>query len=48
MDLMNMPRDIFTTRSLEDVTAALVQCGFTNVRIERAPQAKWCVAIGLH
>ena len=46
MDLMNMPTDIFTTRSPEDVMAALAQCRFRNVRLERAPKAKWCLVIG--
>lgn len=47
MDRMNMPTDIFTTRTPEDVTSAMNKAGFANVRIERPdPATPWAVAIG--
>ncbi|MGZ5867907.1 MAG: class I SAM-dependent methyltransferase [Xanthobacteraceae bacterium] len=47
MDRMNMPTDIFTTRTPEDVTSAMKKAGFANVRIERPdPATPWAAAIG--
>ncbi len=45
MDRMNMPRDIFTPRDPEDVTAALARAGFANVELRRPAQGVgWMVA----
>ena len=46
MDQMNMPPDIFTPRTPDEMVAAMNGAGFKNVRIER-PDAttKWCLAI---
>lgn len=46
MDRMNMPADIFTSRSPEDVIAAMHSAGFADARIEPPqPSAPWYVAI---
>lgn len=45
MHRMNMPRDIFTPRDPEDVTAALARAGFTNVELRQPTQGVgWMVA----
>jgi arsenite methyltransferase len=47
MDRMGMPTDIFTSRAPEDVVAALVKVGFSDVRIERPePTTPWNVLVG--
>jgi ubiquinone/menaquinone biosynthesis C-methylase UbiE len=40
MDKMNMPKDIFTSRAPEELTAAMVGAGFTDVRIEKLDGAR--------
>jgi ubiquinone/menaquinone biosynthesis C-methylase UbiE len=35
MDKMNMPTDIFTSRAPDEVTAAIVNSGFSDVRMEK-------------
>jgi ubiquinone/menaquinone biosynthesis C-methylase UbiE len=35
MDKMNMPKDIFTSRAPAEVTAAMVNSGFSDVRVEK-------------
>jgi arsenite methyltransferase len=46
MDRMGMPVDIFTSRTLEEMIAAIEEAGFTDVRVEK-PQATtaWMVII---
>jgi len=48
MDRMNMPKDIFTTRSPEELVSALSKAGFLDIRIE-PPQdhAPWKVAVAV-
>ena len=46
MDSMGMPADIFTSRSPEDVVAALRKAGFSDVRIEQPePTTPWNVIV---
>ncbi len=46
MDRMNMPTDIFTTRSPDRVIAALGEAGFTDVRCERPTlDTAWIVIV---
>ena len=46
MDRMGMPRDIFTTRALEDVVAALESAGFVDICVERPkPATPWNVVV---
>jgi len=46
MDKLNMPTDIFTARTPEEVTAALIAAGFTGVRVERPkPTTAWNVIV---
>lgn len=46
MDRMNMPADIFTARTPEDVIAALNAVGFRNARTERPePSTPWNVVV---
>ena len=46
MDRMGMPTDIFTTRSPDEVDAALRRAGFTNVHFDRPePTTPWNVAV---
>ena len=46
MDRMEMPTDIFTSRSPDSITAALSETGFTNVRCERpTPETPWMVIV---
>ncbi len=46
MDQMGFPRDIFTSRSPDEVVAALVQEGFNSIRIERPePATPWNVVV---
>lgn len=46
MDRMNMPADIFTSRSPEDVIAAMLSAGFADARIEPPESsAPWYAAI---
>jgi len=46
MDRMNMPADIFTPRTPQDVLDALTRAGFRNARIERPqPSTTWAVAV---
>jgi ubiquinone/menaquinone biosynthesis C-methylase UbiE len=46
MDRMEMPTDIFTTRSPDSITAALGETGFTDVRCERpTPETPWMVIV---
>lgn len=48
MDRMDMPTDIFTTRSAESVIAALGETGFTNVRSERPTvDTSWIVIVAI-
>ena len=47
MDRLDFPPDIFTSRTPEDLTAALERSGFANARIERpAPSTRWNVIVG--
>ena len=47
MDRMGMPTDIFTSRTPEDVAAALVKAGFSEVRSARPePTTAWIVMVG--
>jgi arsenite methyltransferase len=47
MDRMNMPGDIFTSRASEDITRAMSDAGFKNVRLEQSDSAtKWRIATG--
>jgi SAM-dependent methyltransferase len=46
MDKMNMPTDIFTARSPEEVMAAMREAGFSDVKAERPnPETKWNVVV---
>jgi len=46
MDTMGYPTDIFTTRTPDEVIAALTRSGFQAVHIERpAPTTKWSVIV---
>lgn len=46
MDRMNMPTDIFTTRSADSIIAALDETGFTDVRCERpTSETLWIVVV---
>ena len=46
MDRMGMPIDIFTSRTPDEVDAALRGTGFTNVRVERPePTTPWNVVV---
>ena len=46
MDRMGAPPDIFTSRTAEEVSAALVTAGFTQVRIERpTAETAWNVIL---
>ena len=45
MDRMNMPKDIFTSRTPEDVCEAMAKARFRDVRIEQGAGVKWRVAV---
>jgi ubiquinone/menaquinone biosynthesis C-methylase UbiE len=46
MERMRMPTDIFTSRTPDDVIAALKKAGFTDVRVERPePTTPWNVMV---
>jgi hypothetical protein len=46
MDRMNMPKDIFTSRTPEELVAEMSSAGFKNVRIEKPGSAtKWSLAL---
>jgi SAM-dependent methyltransferase len=45
MDRMNMPKDIFTSRAPEDVSEAMTNARFRDVRMEQRAGAKWRVAV---
>jgi arsenite methyltransferase len=46
MDRMRMPVDIFTSRSPEEVVAALERAGFGEVRVTRpSPRTAWAAAV---
>ena len=46
IDRMGMPKDIFTSRAPDDIVAALVNAGFSGVRIERPkPATPWNVVV---
>jgi ubiquinone/menaquinone biosynthesis C-methylase UbiE len=46
MDRMNMPADIFTTRTPQEVIDAMTKAGFTGIRIERPkPTTAWNVIV---
>jgi len=46
MDRMNMPADIFTTRTPQEVVDAMTKAGFTGIRIERPkPTTAWNVIV---
>ena len=46
MDKVNMPVDIFTSRRPEEVTQAMREAGFNDVRVERpSPETKWNVVV---
>lgn len=48
MDRLRMPSDIFTSRTPEEVRAALVDAGFRGVRTERPEAATpWNVMVAL-
>ena len=47
MDPMNMPADIFTPRTPEEMVEAMKGAGFKNVRVERPDEMKWCLAIAM-
>jgi arsenite methyltransferase len=47
MDKMQMPADIFTSRTEDEIIAALRRNGFANAQIMRpTAQTAWAVAIG--
>ncbi len=47
MDRIGFPGDIFTPRAPDDVVAALIRTGFTDVRVERPePATPWNVVVG--
>ncbi len=46
MDLMNLPKDIFTSRTLEEVTSAVEEAGFRVQTIVRPqPTTAWAVIV---
>ena len=46
MDRMGMPKDIFTTRTSNDVIKALTKAGFSGARVERPePKTPWNVIV---
>jgi SAM-dependent methyltransferase len=46
MDKMNNPKDIFTSRTPEDVMGAMRDAGFIDVSAERpSPETKWMVVV---
>jgi ubiquinone/menaquinone biosynthesis C-methylase UbiE len=46
MDRMNMPSDIFTMRTPQEVVDAMTRAGFTGIRIERPkPTTAWNVIV---
>jgi len=46
MDRMNMPPDIFTTRTPQEVVDAMTGAGFTGIRIERPkPTTAWNIIV---
>ena len=46
MDRMNMPADIFTSCTPEDIQRAMAAAGLTNPRIEKpTPATAWAVAV---
>jgi len=46
MDSLGHPPDIFTTRTTDDVVAALTTTGFTQLRVERPePATRWSVIV---
>jgi arsenite methyltransferase len=46
MDKMGHPTDIFTTRTSDEVVAAISKCGFHDVRVERPePTTRWNVVV---
>jgi ubiquinone/menaquinone biosynthesis C-methylase UbiE len=46
MDRLDFPADIFTSRTPDDLTAALARSGFANARIERpTPSTRWNVVV---
>jgi len=47
MARMNMPRDIYTLHSTEDVIAAAREAGFSDLRVEW-PDSEWNVVIAHH
>ena len=48
MDLMDLPTDIFTARTVEEVVAVLERTGFHGVRVERAqPTTPWAVVVAI-
>ncbi|HWL86342.1 MAG TPA: class I SAM-dependent methyltransferase [Polyangiaceae bacterium] len=48
MDRMGVPRDIFTSRATDEVTAALAKAGFETVRVERPePHTPWNVVVAV-
>lgn len=48
MDLMDLPTDIFTARTVEEVVAALARTGFQDVRVERPqPTTPWAVVVAM-
>ncbi|QND54769.1 class I SAM-dependent methyltransferase (plasmid) [Phyllobacterium sp. 628] len=48
MDLMQLPTDVFTARTVEEIVASLTRTGFGNVRVERPESTTaWCVVVGM-
>lgn len=45
MDKMNMPKDIFISRTSEEVIAAMGNAGLRDARIEQRDGAKWRLAV---
>jgi hypothetical protein len=48
MDRMDMPSDIFTSRTAEEVTAALLRAGFRDPSVERPDSSTpWNVVVAM-
>src|SRR5262249_47728192 len=47
MDQMKLPADIFTSRTPQEVLAAMESAGFREIRVERPrPTTPWCAVVG--
>lgn len=48
MDLMNLPTDVFTARTVEEIVVVLERTGFHGVRVERPqPTTPWAVVVAM-